>query len=114
MYDKNKVVKLIEDNIGICEKIHKGEDSKAFSQSQEIINDNNIVFTEFIKMIPKLQQLGVDIPMDVILQQLKNLVEAFEYRDSMLLDDTLRYEINDSLQVYLEILEQLEKENIVL
>ncbi|MBQ3544342.1 MAG: hypothetical protein IJA34_05065 [Lachnospiraceae bacterium] len=103
----------MEDNLGICEKIYKGEDSKAFSESQETIN-NNIVFTEFIEMIPKLQQLGVDIPIEVILQQLKNLVDAYEYRDSMLLADTLRYEINDSLQVYLEILEQLEKENIML
>lgn len=114
MYDKNRVIELIEENIRICEKIYKGNDSKAFSESQETINNNNIVFTEFIEMIPKLQQLGVDIPMDIILQQLKNLVEAYEYRDSMLLLDTLRYEINDSLQLYLEILEQLEKENIVI
>ena len=114
MYDKNKVIKLMEDNISICKSIYNGEDNKAFSENKETINKNNIVFTKFIEMTPKLQQLGVDIPMDVILQQLRNLVDAFEYRDSMLLVDTLKYEINDSLQLYLEILEQLEKENIVL
>ena len=63
--------------------------------------------TEFIELIPKLQTAGIDIPQDVILKQISNMAEGYEYRDNVLLADTLDYEILDTLQLYVEILEQL-------
>ena len=87
---------------------------KGYEKLKDYISDINKIFMEFIAIIPKLKELGVDIPSDVLIQQLKNLLEAYEYRDSMLLADTLRYEIIDTLSLYVEIMEELDKENISL
>ena len=114
MQDKDNFKNLIKKNLKICNKIYACDTGEAFMQKEDTMVSNNVVFSEFIELIPKLKAYGVDIPMDVILQQLKNLIEAYEYNDAMLLADTLKYEINDSLQLYIEIMEQLKKENIVI
>lgn len=114
MKNVNEINELINNNNCICNMIYKGEEVKAFENIRYVIKVNNDIFTEFFSLVPLLKQLGVDIPIEVIAQQLNNLIIAYEKHDSMLLADTLRYEINDSLQVYLEILQELEKENIML
>ena len=40
--------------------------------------------------------------MDILLQQLQNLDEAYTQKDEVLLADTLEYEVSNALQVYLE------------
>lgn len=114
MRDKNEIIELIKKNEEVCKNIYEGNTGKAFLTKQDIIIKNQKVFSEFIELIPKLKPLGVDIPLEVILQQLKNLIEAYEFSDAVLLMDTLKYEINDSLVLYKEIIEELEKENIVI
>lgn len=45
---------------------------------------------------------GEEFPMDILLQQLQNLDEAYTQKDEILLADTLEYEVSNALQVYLE------------
>ena len=51
------------------------------------------VLKEFMDRVSEFQKLGVDIPMNVILEQLNNMVSGMEYGDMILLADTLEYEI---------------------
>lgn len=83
-------------------------DSKeAFGSLAEIMPELNGMIGTLLTEIPYYRTLGVDLPEDVILAQLQNLVEGMEYKDMVLLMDTLQYEISATLQVYKEILEQL-------
>lgn len=86
----------------------------AYIELKDTIPKINAIFTELIDVIIKLKNLGVEISEEVVIQQLKNLREAYEYKDSMLLADTLRYELKDTLIFYLEIIQELEKENIMI
>ncbi len=45
---------------------------------------------------------GEEFPMDILLQQLQNLDEAYTQKDEVLLADTLEYEVSNALQVYME------------
>ena len=63
----------------------------------------NLVLKEF-------QKLGVDVPEDIILTQMKNLMTGFEKRDTVLLADTMEYEIKNTLLFYNDILKELAKE----
>lgn len=51
-----------------------------------------------------------DIPLDIIFQQIKNLENALRDKDDFMLADTLKYEISNTLNYYLEIVNEYGKE----
>ena len=61
----------------------------------------------FINNIPKYNELGADIPQNVVLTQISNLFDGIKNKDVLLIADTLKYEILPSLQVYSEISAQI-------
>ena len=87
--------------------LKQNKETEGYQAFNRLVPDINNAMTEFIELIPKLQAAGIDIPQDVILKQISNMAEGYEYRDNVLLADTLDYEILDTLQLYVEILEQL-------
>lgn len=91
----------------IFDMLCENNTNPAIHKISKIIPILNDIITKLISEIPYYRQLGVDLPQDVILTQLSNLLEAFEHRDIIMLADSLRYEISDTLQVYEEILVQL-------
>ena len=47
----------------------------------------------------------IKIPLDIIYQQIQNLEIALKTKDDFMLADTLRYEISNVLEYYLELVE---------
>ena len=58
--------------------------------------------TEIVDWAQQKINEGEEFPMDILLQQLQNLDEAYTQKDEVLLADTLVYEVSNALQVYLE------------
>ena len=58
--------------------------------------------TEIVDWTQQKINEGEEFPMDILLQQLQNLSEAYTQKDEVLLADTLEYEVSNALQVYLE------------
>ena len=58
--------------------------------------------TEIVDWAQQKINEGEEFPMDILLQQLQNLDEAYTQKDEVLLADTLQYEVSNALQVYLE------------
>ena len=58
--------------------------------------------TEIVDWAQQKINEGEEFPMDILLQQLQNLNEAYTQKDEVLLADTLEYEVSNALQVYLE------------
>lgn len=69
-----------------------------------ILPEINARYTEFIELIPRLNEIGMDISMDIVVGQLSNLSSAIEMKDKVELYDTFKYEIIDTLGYYNEIL----------
>lgn len=92
----------------------QGDVNDAFKCFSEALTDINEILTKLLDDMPKLCQYGIDIPADIVLKQLNNMLEAFENRDIIMLADTLHYEISDTLQFYKEIVQECIKKNIEL
>ena len=58
--------------------------------------------TEMVDWAQQKINEGEEFPMDILLQQLQNLDEAYTQKDEILLADTLEYEVSNALQVYME------------
>lgn len=72
----------------------------------------NEVLKEFIGRIDEFRGYGVEVPENIILTQMKNLMEGFEKGDSILLADTMEYEIRNTILFYNDILTELAKEQV--
>ncbi len=105
---------MIREIDNIYMDICRTDSEKAYTALSKILTDIAGYMTEFMEKIPVLKQYSIDIPQEVLLSQLQNLLEAFENRDYVMMADTLHYEINDSLQFYVEIMEECKKENLQL
>lgn len=66
------------------------------------------IYRDFIRRLPELKNAGLNIDEEIILQQIKNLNDAIQYKDMIELYDTLKYEVADAFDIYKEI--QMERE----
>lgn len=69
------------------------------------------IMVTFINEIDQYNAMGLQIPKDILIHQLRNLMEAYESQDVIMLADVLKYEINEGLLFYKEILIQVRTNN---
>lgn len=101
------VKNILADIDNIYELLCENNTTPAMKEVSRIMPELNNVIMKLISEIPYYRQLGVDLPEKVILEQLNNLLVAFEQKDTIMLADSLKYELADTLEVYKEILLQL-------
>lgn len=104
---EEKVAELLIEIPKISRMLYQNKQREAYDTFNENIQKLEQVMLTFIEAIPTLREIGIDIPEEVIITQLKNMTEGYQLKDNILLADTLEYEIMDSLCVYKEILEQI-------
>lgn len=75
----------------------------------EKLEDIIIIYTDFIKQLPELKNIGIDIQEEIILQQVKNLNDAIQHKDLIELYDTLKYEVAATFEIYKEIQMEMEQ-----
>lgn len=80
-----------------------------YSELEKIIPYIEKYYREFIELIPQLNDIGMEIDMKTLVNQIKTLSTALEKRDSVIIFDTLRYEVKDILRLYGEIKEIMEQ-----
>lgn len=68
------------------------------------------IYTSFIGQLPALKGAGLDIDEEIILQQVKNLNDAIQHKDLIELYDTLKYEVENTFEIYKEIKIEMEQE----
>lgn len=67
-------------------------------------------YQEFIVLIPDLNRIGLEIDANRMIEQLRQLSNAIERKDKVMLFDTLYYEITDTMNLFNEIKEIMEQE----
>ena len=60
------------------------------------------VMTEIVNWAQELIGKGEEFPIDMVIQQIQNLKDAYIAKDEVLLADTLEYEIKNTVYVYME------------
>lgn len=115
MTDKSIIINnLLNEIDGIYVKLCMNEKNEAMELFKKALPRINDIFDWFFKDIPKITMYEIDVPTEIIIQQLNNMMEAYQYNDGLMLADVLHFELSDTLNYYLEILEAFEKENIIL
>lgn len=105
---ENVVKGLINNVPNIVKLLRQNKGNEAYTEFGKIFNELNNAMLTFINAIPAINSMGLDIPTEVVISQLNNMVEGFQYKDNVLLADTLEYEIMESMKLYDEILMQIQ------
>lgn len=67
-------------------------------------------YQEFIGLVPDLNRIGMEIDSKKMLAQLRELSNAIERKDKVMMFDALYYEIADTMKLFGEIKEIMEQE----
>lgn len=78
-------------------------EEEAFPSLEGYIQDIVAIYMSLIEALPAYKEQGIDLPEEVILQQVKNLEEAIQHKDMIKLYDTLKFEVLDTFNLYREI-----------
>lgn len=73
----------------------------------KIIEQINAGVQDILSQLSKLQQNGIDFPMEYVTSAMKNLSVALQQRDDYLLADNLYFEWREIFAVYEEVLAEL-------
>lgn len=91
-------------------QFYMNQQKEAFEGLSKMVPDINSAMSSFICAIPGYNKQGANLPMDVVVKQLSNLMDAMQQKDTIMIGDCLMYEISESLRVYKSILEDLANE----
>lgn len=104
-----KIIELIENVDDIIKEMFN-KNCNVYIKMKDILVTITETYNEFIKIVPDLNNIGMEIDMEIILGQLRNMSEAIEKRDKVQLFDTLKYEVWSTLDLYREIRTIMEQE----
>lgn len=102
----------IEEIAKVLEKIEREDclnEEETFASLEGYLQEIISVYMALIGDLPEYKKMGIDLPEEVILQQVKNLDEAVQYHDLIKLYDTLKYEVQDTFNLYKEIKIEMRK-----
>lgn len=103
-----ELIQCTEDTYRVlCKDVGEG-----FATFQSNVQKITVIMGEILDNAARIQELGVEFPVEVVIQQLTNIAEACEKSDAVMLADTLHYEIKDTLLFYKEIISEMIKENL--
>ena len=91
-------VRIVEEMVLRLRQASDDAGDYVYAHVQELVYK----MTEIVDWAQQKINEGEEFPMDILLQQLQNLDEAYTQKDEVLLADTLEYEVSNALQVYLE------------
>ena len=67
-------------------------------------------YEEFIALLPRLNEIGIDIKSERLLQDMRDISDAIENKDKVLFFDTLKFRVRETLGWYKQIIEIMEEE----
>lgn len=94
-----KMKTLLEEGEKVELELRQSQDG-VWEHLAKILPDIIGVYQQFVELVNN----GVEIPIDVLIQQLENFETAYGQKDMVVLADTLEYEIKEGICFYIEIL----------
>lgn len=69
----------------------------------KIVSLVNDIISRLLNEIEYYKEQGEEIDTNIIIQQLNNLLQGIQYNDQILITDTLKYEIIESMNMYRDL-----------
>lgn len=107
MTEKIRVAEtLLEQMEKVILKLRHNED-RAVTGVGELLPNIVEIFRELFHMADQ-RAIDIEIPVDILIQQLENFEQFYQQQDIVQLADTLEYEVQESVRFYIEILKNME------
>ncbi len=103
-------VRQIENRLDEVVTILLRNDNENINVIDTFMKDLSAILSTVLSDLLNLQQQGVELPVDIILNQVENLKNSYANKDMVMMADCLMYEIKDTLIFYIDVLKELGKE----
>lgn len=97
-------VKAAED---IANMLYANDVSGAQQIIGETVENVNNIYLGYINRTDELEGRGIEVPTDILLSQMQNLMTAIDSKDIIMLADTLLYEIKEGILFFIDIENEL-------
>lgn len=104
-----QITTTIEEIDKVCNKLWQC-DEEAYKEFKKLCEGWMEVINQVIIDLSLWKEQNESIPLEIVFQQVKNLETALNNKDDFMLADTLKYEINNTLEYYLEMAQQYGRE----
>ena len=81
----------------ICEQLYQNDLINANQGIANVFPEINQIYLDMINMRADYEAAGIDLPVEILISQIKNILEAYESKDVIMLADCLKYEIYEGL-----------------
>lgn len=102
-----KAERLLEKQQKVILELRQNQEH-AVAHTAEVLPELVQIFQELLGMAEDHTE-DVEIPTDILLQQLENFERFYRQGDIVQLADTLEYEMKETVSFYLEILKNMEQ-----
>lgn len=99
---ENEIQDAIEKIDDFIIALYKDYES-AIKNINNIVSVVNDIIGRLLNEIDYYKDQGEEIDTDIIIQQLNNLLQGIQYNDQILIADTLKYEIIESINMYRDL-----------
>lgn len=103
------IAETMEKTDKLIKEIYK-EDINFYEAFLELYPYIKSSYEEFIELLPNLNAIGLDIKLERLVQDMRDISDAIEKRDKVLLFDTLNYRVKETLGWYRQIKDIMEEE----
>ena len=103
----HKLKEYIKAAENISDMLYANDVSGAQKFIGETVNNVNNIYLEYINRADELRNRGIDIPVDILLSQMKNLMTAIDSKDIIMLADTMLYEIKEGMLFFIDVENEL-------
>ncbi len=81
----------------VAKLIYEGNIAEGQKTLGEVVNGANSAYLYYIQRENELLKEGIELPKDILLQQIGNLMDAIDNKDMLALADTLQYELREGI-----------------
>lgn len=103
----HKLKEYIKAAENISDMLYANDVSGAQKFIGETVNNVNNTYLGYINRADELKNRGIDIPVDILLSQMKNLMTAIDSKDIIMLADTMLYEIKEGMLFFIDVENEL-------
>lgn len=90
---------------GIMVELRQNRD-RIMNQVNEVIPEISLFLNDVLNECVEQKDNDKNLPIDILIQQVKNWNESYTYKDIVMMADTIQYELMETIEFYIQIKEK--------
>lgn len=90
---------------GIMVELRQNRD-RIMNHVNEVIPEISLFLNDVLNECVEQKDNDKNLPIDILIQQVKNWNESYTYKDIVMMADTIQYELMETIEFYIQIKEK--------